>query len=77
MRLLNQRTIYTTLFYILFLVLIVVSKPSFAFDERGRIKPFGVGYENTIISLGVVVVALAILSFYIFACIDVVFERRC
>ena len=76
MRLLNQRTVYTTLFYVLMLTLIIVSKPCFAFDKEGRIRPFGVGEENTVISLGVIVVALAIVSFYVFACIDVVFAYR-
>lgn len=77
MRLLNQRTIYTTLFYVLMLMLIIVSKPAFAFNKDGRIRPFGVGEENTVISLGVIVVALAIVSFYVFACIDVVCAYKC
>jgi hypothetical protein len=73
----NQRTTYTVLFYILVILLIIISKPSFIFNDQGLIKPFGVGGDDkTIVSLGVMVVVLSIVSFYMFACIDVVFAKK-
>ena len=72
----NDGTTYTVCFYILVIILIIIAKPSFLFDEHGEARPFGVGDDKSIISLGVVVVALSIMSFYIFACIDVVFASR-
>jgi hypothetical protein len=75
-KLVNQRTTYTTLFYVLVVLLIIVSKPTFMFDEHtGDIRPFGVGEHKTIVSLGVMIVGLAIVSFYIFAVIDVMFAK--
>lgn len=74
MKFINHRTIYSSLFYVLVILLFVVWKPTFMFDKDGRIKPFGVGDSKTIFSLGVVVAALAIISYYIFAMIDVLFD---
>lgn len=77
MKLLNHRTIYSTLFYVLTIVLIILSKPAFAFDEDGNIKAFGVGSdEKSILSLGVISSVIAILSFYIFTTIDIVFGEK-
>jgi hypothetical protein len=47
------------------------------FTPDGDIKPFGVGGENnkTVFSLGVFVIVLAILSFYIFALLDLIFKN--
>jgi len=76
MRLLNHRVLYSIAFYVLVIVLFVVSKPAVIFDQEGNIKPFGIGESKTIFSLGVFVVALAIISFYVFAIIDIVFNAR-
>ena len=71
----NHRTLYSILFYVLVIVLIIVAKPSFLFDENNQIKQFGVGSENkTIISMGTIVFFLAIVSYYIFLTIDIVFN---
>lgn len=72
---LNHRVFYSIAFYVLVIVLIVVSKPKLAFDSQGNIRQFGVGQSKTIFSLGVFVVALAIISFYVFAVIDLVFGK--
>lgn len=76
MRLLNHRTIYSTLFYVLVILLIITARPAFAFDNYGSLKPFGVGDEKSIFSLGVVTCALAIVSFYIFTLIDIMFGEN-
>lgn len=71
----NTRIIYAILFYVLLIVLIITSKPSVMFDEYGNIKPFGIGEEKTMFSMGVFTVVLALLSFYIFAMIDLIFGK--
>ncbi len=68
-----QRVVYSLLFYVLALCLIIVAKPSFMFDSTSKEpKPFGVGEGKSLYSLGVVTVTLAIVSFYIFALIDMI-----
>ena len=74
MKLMNHRVVYSIVFYILIIVLVIVSKPPFIF-EKGQVKEFGIGPDKTIFSLGVIVVALAIISFYIFAIIDIFFHK--
>ena len=77
MHLFNHRTIYSTVFYILTILLVMLSKPSIMFNEDGQIKQFGVGNDNkTIISLGVANGVLALFSFYVFTVIDVIFAQR-
>lgn len=70
----NSRFIYSILFYLLVVMLLIVSKPKFMFDKSGKLKPFGVGNSKTIFSLGVFIVILSILSFYTFCIIDLVFK---
>lgn len=72
-QLFNHRSMYSVIFYVLIIVLIIVSKPSFIFDERGHVRGFGLGSQQTVFSLGVLVVALAIVAYYIFAMIDILF----
>jgi hypothetical protein len=70
----NTRIIYSLFFYFLIVILIIVSKPSVLFEPDGNIKPFGVGEEKTIFSLGVLIVVLALLCFYIVTLIDIIFK---
>ena len=70
---------YAILFYILLLVLIVISKPSLMFERDGELKPFGIGDGNgnkTIFSFGVFTIVVAILCFYTFCIIDLVFRNN-
>lgn len=69
----SSRIIYSVLFYVLSVLLILVSKPAAIFNTDGELRPFGVGDGKTIFAFGVVVVALAIISFYVFCVIDLVF----
>jgi hypothetical protein len=39
------------------------------------LKTFGVGYDKTMFSFGVFSVVLAIISFYVFCIIDLVFAK--
>lgn len=72
---LNQRIIYASLFYLLLIILVLVTKPPMVFDEHGNVRPFGVGANKTIFSLGVLTVSLSIISFYIFCLIDLIFAN--
>jgi hypothetical protein len=43
------------------------------YDESGKPKEFGIGDEKTMFSLGVLTVVLAVLCFYTFCIIDLIF----
>ncbi len=45
------------------------------FEENGDIKPFGLGIDKTMFSFGVFAVVLAVISFYLFCIIDVIFPK--
>jgi len=70
-----QRLLYSLVIYLLLIVIIVVSKPKELFFKSGMPIPFGVGQNKTIFSLGVITVALAILSFYLVTIIDMIFSK--
>lgn len=74
-QLIKSRVVWSCTFFLLAFLLIVVSRPSFAFDATGhRLRPFGVNEgidDKTILSLGIVTVLLAIASFYMFTIIDI------
>ena len=71
----NKRTIYALLFYVLIVTLIVISKPSLMFNQSGSVKPFGLGNEKTILSLGIFCAVMAVMCSYVFTLVDVIFER--
>lgn len=71
----NSRVVYSVMFYILLMILIVLSKPSLMFTTNGKIKEFGISDDKTMISLGVFTVLSAIVSFYIFCIIDLIFKN--
>ncbi len=70
---LSSRVIYSILFYLLLVTLIFITKPPIAFEPTGAIKPFGIGYGKTVFSLGSIVSSMAIVCFYVFCLIDIVF----
>lgn len=72
----NSRIVYAIFFYILLVVLIVLSKPSIMFEKNGEIKQFGIGEDKTMFSLGVFTVILAIISYYIFCLVDMIFAKK-
>jgi hypothetical protein len=45
------------------------------FENDGSLKQFGIGDEKTMFSLGVFTVVLAVLSFYVFCMIDLIFAK--
>jgi hypothetical protein len=70
----NTRLIYAIAFFVLLISLISMTKPFLMFDSNGNARPFGIGDDKTMFSFGVVTVVVAILSFYFFCIIDVVFK---
>lgn len=71
---LNTRLLYAIVFFILLIALLFTTKPSLIFNQDGSLKPYGVGEDKTMFSFGVFTVVLAILSFYFFCIIDLVFK---
>lgn len=71
----NSRVIYSILFFLLIMILVVVAKPSIVFSTDGTLKEFGIGEDKTLFSLGIFTVVIAILSFYTFCVIDLVFKN--
>lgn len=69
----NSRIIYSVLFYILSMILLVVSKPGIMFEKNGEFKSFGIGTDKTMFSFGVFSALLAVISFYIFCLIDIIY----
>lgn len=72
----NSRVLYSVIFFILLLVLLFISKPSVMFDENGDIKQFGMGTEKTLFSFGIFTAVLAIISFYVFTLLDIIFKNK-
>lgn len=71
----QSRIAYSLVVYILIMILLFVSKPALSFDSDGRLKSFGVSDKNqTIYSVGVLSVCLAVFTFYAFVIIDLVFD---
>jgi hypothetical protein len=75
MNCINSRIVYSIVFYVLLMILIVLSKPGVIFEKNGSVKAFGVGYDKTMFSFGVFSVVLAVISFYVFCIIDLVFAK--
>jgi len=70
----NKRLIMSISFFLLSMLLIIISRPPFMFNPDGSIKEFGLDTNQTIYSLGVFVVTLCIIIFYIFSMIDLMYN---
>ncbi len=70
-----SRISYSVLVFILSMILLFLMKPSIAFDNEGKLRKFGVNDRgSTIYSVGVLTSCLAIITFYLFCVIDIVFD---
>lgn len=50
--------------FLLFFILLIVTKPGFIFDKYGKPRVFGLGYKNkTVIPIWLIVIILAIISY--------------
>ena len=70
----TPRVVYSTAFYVLCIALLVAARPSVMFDRSGNPKPFGIGKRKSVFAFGTACVGLAVLCFYTFALIDLVFN---
>lgn len=70
----NTRLLYAIAFFVLLVALLYSTKPSIVFNKDGSLKPYGIGDSKTMFSFGVLTVVLAILSFYFFCVIDIIFK---
>lgn len=70
----NKRLFLSSIFFILSMILVTATRPSFLFNRDGSIKEFGLEKNQTIYSLGVLVVILCILIFYFFSLIDLLYN---
>lgn len=70
----NGRIVYSILLFVLLMLLMYCMKPSMMFKRDDAIKPFGINKNQTIMSLGVFTIVCAIVSFYLFAMIDLIFS---
>nr|QOI90441.1 hypothetical protein HWQ62_00305 [Pyramimonas orientalis virus] len=71
----NKRLILSIMFFILTMLLITTLRPPILFNQNdGTIKEFGIGETKTIYSLGVFVVTICILVFYLFSMIDLMYN---
>ena len=74
------RVIYSIIFFVLMMILVIVSRPSWIFDpETGAPRPFGFSdadRKSTLFSFGVVVVVASVLSLYTFSWIDLIYVAR-
>lgn len=68
------RVAYSILFFVMAMAIVLVSRPTLLFDKSHELspRPFGLGPGRTLFSLGAVTVCLAVLSFYVFALIDMI-----
>jgi hypothetical protein len=75
MKYLNSRISYSITLYVLIMILVFTIKPKFIFNDDGSLKSYGVNDNNkTIYSLGVISVCAAILAFYFFCIVDIIFK---
>ena len=74
MKYLSSRIFYAIFLYLLIMTLIFLKRPTMFFEENGEIKNFGLKKDETMYSVGVFTVVLAIICFYLFCVIDMVFK---
>lgn len=71
----NSRVSFSIIVFILSMILMFIVKPKIAFDENGDIRKFGVhSKKDTIYSIGVISMVMAIVTFYLFCLIDLMFN---
>lgn len=70
----NGRIVYSVIFFMLLMTLAYVAKPTLMFEKDDSIRKFGLNKKETIFSLGVFTTVSAILSFYSFCMIDLIFN---
>lgn len=71
----TSRISYSVVVYVMSMILLFISKPDLAFESNGELRTFGVSEKkDTIYSVGVLAVTMAIVIYYLFCMIDLLFE---
>lgn len=66
----ENNVLATFILFLFMFSLIIIYKPSFAFDKHGQIKEFGLGYTNkTVLPIWVLVIIFSVLSYFIISII--------
>jgi len=62
----NNINLTTIVIFLVFFIILIVSKPGFIFDKNGRPREFGLGYKNkTVIPIWLIIIILAIFAYLI------------
>ena len=61
----NNRVKYALVVYLAIVIILVLSKPKFFFKKNGSFKEFGTGVDKTPIPFWLVLLAAAIISYYL------------
>lgn len=67
---LPSRVFYSAVFFLLIVSIVLVSRPETVVRPDGRLKPFGLGRDETVMTLGVIVVVSAFASMYLFSVLE-------
>lgn len=71
----KSRVSYSIIVFIMSMILIFITKPKLAFEKDGTLKSFGIAKKSdTVYSVGVLSITLAIIIFYFFCMIDLIFD---
>lgn len=73
---LKARVVYSIAFFLLFMLLLVSTRPRWLFRGDGSPVPFGVGRKHTLFSLGTLTVVVSAASLFAFALLDLFYARR-
>lgn len=72
--LLNMRVILSILVYFMTMAILYFTKPSLIFHKDGSVKDFGLKSDQTIFSIGIFSSCVAIICFYIFLLLDLMYH---
>ncbi len=68
----NNGILTSIILFFFFFLITIYSKPGFIFNRDGTLKNFGLGLNtNSVISIEIIVIVLAILSYFVINCLVV------
>ena len=71
---LNRRIVNSVACLVMLMALLLATRPKLVFDEEGHPREFGFGKGQTIYSLGMLSSCAAIVMFYYFSVMDMIYE---
>lgn len=69
----EKRVIFSSICLVVFMALISTQDMSLMYNKDNRLKPFGLGEDKTIYSLGLIVAVFSIICFFTFSFIDIIY----